>query len=305
MSPRLALVIALGTGLILGARTAGAQDLEPRQYSNSPVGMNFLIAGYSYSSGGLSFDPALPIVDAKVAVHSILFDYVRVIDLWGKSAKLDAGIPYLALNGSATFEGQPVERQIQGFGDARLRLSVNLYGAPALAPKDFGAYKRDLVIGASVQVSVPTGQYDPSKLLNAGANRWWIKPSIGFSKAFGSISLDVTGEATFYSENHSFFGGRRLELAPVYSAQASVTFDFGDGLWASIGETYYTGGRATIDGVESATDLGNLRAGAIVALPITRSHSLKLTVSRGLYTRSGSDFLSAGIAWQWRWGAGW
>jgi hypothetical protein len=290
---------------MIGAPTAGAQELEPRQYSNSPIGMNFLIAGYSYSSGGLSFDPALPIDNAKVAVHSILFDYARVLDVWGKSAKIDAAIPYVALSGSATFEGQAVERQIQGFGDARLRLSVNLYGAPALSAKEFGSYKRDLVIGASVQVSVPTGQYDPSKLLNAGANRWWIKPGLGFSKAFGPISLDVTGEATFYSENDSFFDGRHLALAPVYSGQASVTFDFGDGLWASIGETYYVGGRATIDGMESATELGNLRAGAIVALPITRSHSLKLTVNRGLYTRSGSDFLTAGIAWQWRWGAGW
>jgi hypothetical protein len=213
-------------------------------------------------------------------------------------------VPYLKLDGSAIFEGQPVERRVQGFGDARLRLAVNLYGAPALSTNEFGAYHRDLVIGASVEASVPIGQYDPSKLLNAGADRWWIKPALGFSKVFGPLSLDVTGEATFFTANDNFFGGRRLELAPVYAAQASLVFDFGDGMWAAIGESYYAGGRATVDGVASAAELGNLRAGALLALPVTRSHSIKLTVSRGVYTRTGSDFLIVGVAWQWRWGAG-
>ena len=30
-------------------------------YSNAPVGVSFLIAGYDYTHGGLAFDPSLPI----------------------------------------------------------------------------------------------------------------------------------------------------------------------------------------------------------------------------------------------------
>jgi hypothetical protein len=33
----------------LAAVDARAQDLEPRAYVNTPVGINFLIAGYAYS----------------------------------------------------------------------------------------------------------------------------------------------------------------------------------------------------------------------------------------------------------------
>jgi hypothetical protein len=84
--PALALALALGIGLMLAAPTARAQELEPRLFSNSPVGMNFLIVGYAYSQGGLSFDPALPIEDAKLQIHSIVFAYARALGLWGKSA---------------------------------------------------------------------------------------------------------------------------------------------------------------------------------------------------------------------------
>jgi hypothetical protein len=45
--------------------TAKAQDAEPRLYTNTPVGLNFLIAGYIYSQGKMAFDPELRIADAQ------------------------------------------------------------------------------------------------------------------------------------------------------------------------------------------------------------------------------------------------
>jgi hypothetical protein len=36
-----------------------AQDLEPRAYSNSPTGLSFLIAGYTYAEGSVLTDPSL------------------------------------------------------------------------------------------------------------------------------------------------------------------------------------------------------------------------------------------------------
>jgi hypothetical protein len=296
--PHLALIL----GLALVSRSAGAQELEPRLYSNSPVGTSFLIAGYAYAQGGLSVDPSLPLTDAQLKIHSGFLAYARALDLWGMSGKLDLVVPYFKLSGTALLEGQPVERRIHGLGDARLRFSVNLYGAPALSTKQFAGYKRDLVIGAGVQVSVPTGQYDASRAINLGANRWWIKPQLGFSKALGPVTLDVTADATFFTENENYFGGKHLTQAPIYAAQASASFDFGGGIWGAVGTTYYRGGRRTVDDHVSDVELGNLRAGALLALPVSRQHSIKLAVSRGFITRTGSDFLTAGIAWQVRWG---
>jgi hypothetical protein len=299
---RLALALGVGLALVAVSADARAQEMEPRAYSNSPVGFNFFVASYAYSRGGLSLDPSLPVEDAKLHIHSGIFVYARALDLWGMSGKLDIIVPYSELSGTGTLEGQPAQRQVTGFGDPRFRLSVNFYGAPALSMKDFRTYKRDLVIGASVQMSAPSGQYDSSKAINLGTNRWWIKPDLGFSKAFGPLTLDVTASVTFYSDNDNFLGGQTLAETPIYAAQANLSYDVGRGVWVALTTTYFRGGRTTLNGNESDAELGNARAGALVAFPVTQQHSIKLNVSRGLYTRFGTDFLTLGIAWQYRWG---
>ena len=67
-------------------------------------------------------------------------------------------------------------------GDPRFRVSVNLFGAPALSVKEFASYRQDLIVGVSLQVSAPLGQYDDTKLLNLGSNRWSSDPNSGFQR---------------------------------------------------------------------------------------------------------------------------
>ena len=151
---------------------ACAQDIEPRAYSNAPIGVNFLIAGYAYTRGGLAFDSSLPITNAHLNTSNAVFAYATVLDLWGMSAKFDATVPYTWLSGTADFMGQTVPRNVNGFANPAFRLSINLYGAPALTLKEFTDWKQDLIIGASFRVVAPWGQYDDSKLVNIGTNRW-------------------------------------------------------------------------------------------------------------------------------------
>ncbi len=90
------------------AHSARAQDIEPRAYSNAPVGVNFLIAGYAYTQGGLAFGSASPISSPDLTSSSAVVAIARVLDLWGMSAKFDATVPYTWLSGSAQFKGQSV-----------------------------------------------------------------------------------------------------------------------------------------------------------------------------------------------------
>jgi hypothetical protein len=304
-NPRLALAaLVAALGLVLSPARAHAQDLEPRAYSNAPVGFNFLVAGYAHSQGALSFDPSLPIEDAKLKIQSGIFAYARTLDLWGKSGKFDIVLPYSQLSGTATVAGQPADRQVTGFSEPRFRLSVNLYGAPALSMREFASYERDLVVGVSVQVSAPSGQYDPSRAINLGSHRWSIKPDIGFSKTFGALTLDFTTSATFYSVNDDYFGGKTLEQEPIYSAQTNLSYEFGGGIWAALGATYYRGGLATVNGAASNVELGNSRVGAVLVLPVDRYNSIKFNLSGGVHSRAGTDFTIFAMAWQYRWGAG-
>jgi len=290
--------------LLAALTTAEAQELEPRAYSNLPTGLNFLALGYARSKGGFSADPSIPIDDAHLTLDTALFAYVRSLDFWGRSGKFDVIVPYSHLAGSALVAGQPAERDIHGFGDPRLRLSVNLYGAPSLTLAEFRGYQQDLVAGASVQVSVPVGQYDPSRAVNLGTNRWSIKPDVGFSKAFGAFTADVTAGVAFFTTNHDYFGGQTVEKDPLYSVQANLSYNFPGGAWASVGATFYSGGRTTANGVRKDDAIGNSRFGLTVALPIDRYFSIKLNASSGISTRTGTDFDTLGVVGQYRWGAG-
>ena len=193
---------------------------------------------------------------------------------------------------------------MSGFGDPRFRLSINLFGAPALSAKEFTNYRQDLIIGASLQVSAPMGQYDDSKLLNLGNNRWSFRPELGISKAWGPWIIEVAPSITFFTDNTDFFNGSTLAQAPIYLVRGHAIYNFESGAWMSLDGTYFTGGRTSLNGVRGENEQTNTRAGLTLALPVDRQNSIKFNASTGISTRTGSEFKSIGIAWQYRWGDG-
>ena len=290
--------------ILILTQSVRAQDLEPRSYANTPVGMNFLLLGYFYSDGDVATDPSLPLKDGHVTVNGAVTGYIRSLGMWGKSGKLGVVLPYACADGTAKLAGQPGERDICGLADPRLRLSINLYGAPALTPEEFRSYLQDLIIGTTLQVTAPYGQYDSDKLLNIGTNRWSVKTEIGASQALGRVTLELAGAATFYTDNDNYFDGQKREQDTVYSIQGHVIYSFSRGVWGAIDATYFWGGRTTTNGVRDDDAQGNTRIGATLALPVSRHNSVKLFASTGLVTRAGGDFDSIGAAWQYRWGGG-
>ena len=56
----LAIAVIFHPGLGIG------QSLEPRVYSNTPVGMNFLILGYAYQQGDVLLAPSVPLKDVML-----------------------------------------------------------------------------------------------------------------------------------------------------------------------------------------------------------------------------------------------
>lgn len=298
---RVALLVGLGLGPLSGPR---AQDIEPRAYANAPIGINFLIGGYAWTRGALATDTAAPVTAAQFTTSSAALGYVRVLDLGGQSAKFDVILPYTWLSGSAEYAGEPIERRVDGLGDPRLRLSVNLYGAPALTLKEFAKYHQDLIVGASLQVSVPLGQYDNSRVVNLGTNRWFFKPEIGVSKALGPWTLELAGAVTLFTDNPDFFNGRTRSQEPLYSLQGHLIYAFRSGIWSSFDATYFTGGRSTLEDRLNDDLQRNWRLGASLSLPLDIRNSIKLYASSGVAARTGNNFDLLGIAWQYRWGGG-
>ncbi len=301
-SRRQRLGLAVAAALIPAA--ARAQSLEPRAFSPGPVGMNFVVAGASQSSGGISVGADVPVTDAHVTVTGPAFGYARTLDLWGDSGKIDVILPTGRLSGSAIYQGQPTSREVNGLGDPLVRLSVLLRGASAMTPAQFAGYRPDLIVGASVQVSLPLGQYDDTRVLNLGAHRWSVKPEIGVSKTFRRWTVELAASATFYSANDDFFGGSRRSQDPIVSARTNLIYSFRSGVWASLDATYYAGGRTHLNGADDRDLQENSRLGVTFAIPVTRRGSLKLNLSRGVSARTGNNYDLIGAAWQYRWGAG-
>jgi len=299
LMPALLLVVLVAT---CGLATAG--EIEPRAYVNTPVGVSFLVLGYTYAEGDLTTADASPIQDAEIRTQHAVAAYAHAFGVFGRSAKVDLILPYTDLSGTATAGGQPVERNVRGPSDPRLRLSVNFIGAPALSLEEFKDYRQDIIVGASLQVSGPFGQYDNTRMVNIGSNRWFVKPDLGISKAIGDFAIEASAGVFIFGDNDDFYSGNELTQAPLYTTQIHATWNIGRGLWAAMSGTYDHGGRTSLNGTANDDVQRNSRLGVMLAMPIDRRNSLKLFASSALHTTIGNDYDMAGIAWQLRWGAG-
>jgi hypothetical protein len=302
---------AASAGVALAfAGSVCAQQLEPRAYANLPIGLNFLLVGYTYSQGDVLFDPSLPVSDAKARVNTLILGYVHSLDIGGRSGSIGLAVPYAGIDASGQIatsgqtDPQAASVTRYGFGDPALRLAVNLHGAPALPLERFREYRQDTIVGTSLTVTAPWGQYDGSKLVNVGTNRWSFKPEVGVSQALGPWILEGALGVTFFTDNHDFAGGHKRSQDPLYAAQAHVIYYFDPGLWAALDLTYYAGGRTSVDGALNNDLQQNSRWGATMGKSLDLRNSLKAYFSSGVTARTGSKFNTGGIAWQHLWGAG-
>jgi len=289
--------------LFLGGAVVPAlgQDLEPRAYSSNPTGANFAVGGYGHSSGSVVFDAALPFSDVEARLNATSLAYGRWFGLFGRSASAAFALPYVwgSVEGNVGEVRHAITRS--GLADARLRFTMNLVGGPALAPSEFAKRRRGNTLGMSFVMIAPSGQYDPAKLINIGANRWAFKPELGFSHPLGGLMVDLYGGVWLFTANPDFFGGSRREQRPIGTFQLHGSYTFRPRLWLAGDVTYYTGGRTTVDGVQNSDLQSNSRVGLTLALPTGRHHALKLAWATGLTTRIGSSFDTLSIAWQVAW----
>jgi hypothetical protein len=284
--------------LLLAAGPALGQDLEPRAYSASPVGANFVVAGYGRSTGKIMFDAAAPIANARADLNLATVGYGHVFDLAGHQANISLALPYIwgEASGDVGEDRREVDRS--GVGDLRLRASVLLMGGPALSRQTFAARKPKPILGVSLVAVAPTGEYMPDKLVNIGANRWAFKPEIGVSVPMGRWQADAYAAVWLYQDNRDFLGGQKRERDPMSAFQAHVSYTFRPGLWAAVDATYYSGGATTTNGLKDANRQENVRLGLTVSAPVRPGQAVQLMASKGALTRFGGDFTSMAVTWR-------
>jgi Putative MetA-pathway of phenol degradation len=292
-------IFAVLVALIALPVVALGQELDPRAYSASPVGSTFVLLGVGNTSGDVVFDASTAITDVHASVTSASFSAGRVFDLAGRQASVSFGLPYAwaGVSGSVGEQQRSISRS--GLGDPRLRLGLMLYGGQAMDLKTFATTRRTPILGVSLQVVAPLGQYMPDKLINIGTNRWAFKPEMGYSYPMGRWQFGVW----LFADNTDFYGGHRKSQDPIASFQGHVSYTIRPGFWAAVDATQYGGGISSVDGVVNSGRQNNLRVGVTLSVPVpkVRGLTVKLAYSDGAVVRVGSDFSSVGMTFQYAW----
>jgi hypothetical protein len=303
---RLVLSVA---ALVSPLYSLNAQDLAPRAYVITPLRSNAATFTYTFNSGSLLFDGAVPITGATARISLPIFSYYHSFGLLGRSANIAVFLPYAVGHFRGKVLGAETYAYRSGLLDTAYRLSVNLKGGPALPLQDFRKWHQKTLIGASLRVVAPTGQYDPAKLINWGSNRWAFKPEIGYSGRWGNWIADLYGGVWFFTKNPEFFsrnayypGTQAQTQKPIGSIEAHLSYDVKPRLWVSLDGNFWYGGRTSLNGVENPfTRQTSSRMGLTGSVPLSRHQSLKFSYSFGAYISFGGDYLNLSAAWQYSW----
>jgi hypothetical protein len=294
---------ALATALVLlSAIPLHAQDMEPKAYAASPVGANFLVAAISHSSGSILFDPTLPITDATASIGGVAIGLGTTFGAFGKLTLVSAVLPVAwgEVSGRVGEDARSVTRA--GMADSRYKLSINLRGNDAMPMREFATAPQRIIIGTSVTVAAPTGEYDHTKLINLGNHRWAFKPEVGIAVPRGGWDIDAYVGVWLFTPNAEFYpGGLRRTQDPVFAMQGHVSYEFKPRLWLAVDGTWYSGGGASVDDGEPIGQVNNARMGATLSIPAGQRQSFKIAYSSGVTVRSGTNFRTLAVGWQWLW----
>lgn len=286
------LYIALTMVVTLFSSIASAQEIEARTYSNAPVGINFVSAGVAQAKAG------------NYTLTSEVMGLTHIFAAGGQSGKITLVLPYSQLSGSAAVGGRTVNATTEGLSDPLIKAAINIYGAPALTLDQFKNYQQDLIVGLSLTASVPWGKYSDNQLINVGANRWFLQPGLGASKAIGPWRFELAGAGIFYTSNTDFMGGNSLSQNPVYSTQTHAIYYFENTAWVSMDATYFTGGQSYLNGRPISGSQENWRFGGTMSYPVNKLNSVRLSASTGAYSRTNNSYDLIGVSWQYRFGGG-
>jgi hypothetical protein len=287
--------------LFLRAGALHAQELEPRTYSPSPIGTNFIVAGYSHLSGDVLTDPSLPISGVSAQFNNFVLGYVHTFALAGRTASIGVAAPFVSGDLSGLVIGAPTSVHRAGIGDMQFRFALNLIGSPALTPQAFAQAPPRTSLGASLTIQAPTGQYVPSHLVNVGNNRWAFKPEVGVSQPWGNWFFEATAGVWLFTNNTDFFNGHEKSQAPLTITQLHGGYSFRPGFWLAVDLGYAFGGTTSVDGVSNSSRQANARGGVTLAVPLGRGWSAKLAYSRGFITRAAGNYQIVSVAIQYRW----
>ena len=262
---------------ILGTTKIYAAGDGPRVFWAVPVDTNVITPMYFNIDSNFGFDNSLIVPDAKFKTNILALMYTRAISVGGNLGSISVIVPGAKLE--ANLGNLPMfQGESSGLGDITVMGVFSFIGAPAYNQKDFATYIPETIVDLLIAVTAPTGEYDSSKSINLGTNRWSVRigaPIMHFfsTGAGNTTSLEVQPSVTLFTQNDD----DALEQSPLYKVEAHVTHDFSMMLWGSVDAMYTKGGETTVNNVDKDNSQRSLGLG--VSLGAFFSPRLGMTLS--------------------------
>ena len=289
--------------LICFSGAAVGQELVPRAYWPTPNGINVFVLGYQRNTGDIVTDPSLPVSGVESEIDFLQLSYQRTFSAWGRTATMQLSVPYSEGRTEGLVEGEFVRRDVAGLGDARARFAINLKGAPSMDVAGFQELRRNprTIVGASLLIQAPTGEWESGRVINVGTNRWAAKPAVGVIWPIRPTWLfEFEVGAWFFGDNTDFLGETRKQ-DPILSTEFHLVKRIRPGFWMSLDANFYVGGETRIGTEEAGNLQRNSRVGLTAVFPMKTGHAFRGSVSTGAVTESGGDFEIFSLAYIYVW----
>jgi hypothetical protein len=235
----------------------------------------------SLSGNTNPFDPAHTVTPgADFDATMALAGYARTFSLFDHAAMAAIIAPMGRISGDVTVAGRTFNQSANGFGDPMLEFNFNILGPPAQKNiPDVLRYEPGFSVDLLFDLALPVGEYDNGQPLNIGQNRWYGRLGMPIIWQLGPwvpgqrTTLEFLPAVWLFGDNDDYVG-QTMETDPMFQLDGHLTRDFTESFWGSLDFAWYTGGKASIDGV-SGEALSNLGAG--LTLGYTINNNINLT----------------------------
>jgi hypothetical protein len=282
-----------------------AQFSEAHHYDNAPVGVNQAELAFAYARSNASIDTALVVAGAQFNLSQGTLTYTRYFAFLHRVAWIDASVPLAGVNGSIS--GSNIHGSATGAGDSSYAVTTLLRGGPALSVAQFADYKPATTVGMSLTITAPTGQYDASKILNLGADRWSFKPEIALSHPFGheqKWQSDLYVHAYFFTDNTSYHGTQILRQQPLPGLEGHLSYFIVSQAWISIDGLYTFRGSTVVDGVDQQDAQKNFMLGTEVNVSLSPRNSLVFQFAKAIVHENAPTLTGFAVKYNYSWGKG-
>lgn len=279
------LIIIVFILILSWPQAAKAQGDGARFYWKGLMGTNAVpVIANSMGGNANPLDPSLNVTPGtNFSATMSVAGYAKMLPLGKRSAMVSLLVPMGRITGDVSVNGLlQSTTTARGFGDPMLQVSVNVIGPKAIMGiPDMLRYKPGLSVDIVGSLAVPLGAYDNTSPVNIGQNRWYGRVGLPVVWQIGAwvpgkrTTLELLPAIWMFSDNTDFMG-ETMETKPMYQLEAHLTRDFMARFWGSFDVISYSGGQATVDGVEGSA-LSNLGMGGTLGYHVNDNMQLNIS----------------------------